>query len=373
LNSNFTPIFSLSFYYLSMKTTYFGALASLIALIFLSACQTTSTALQVLKPAEFKISEDIKTIAVVDRAKPSSGVINVLEGMVSGELIGADREGRRRAVAGLIEGLTRTPRFQVKSTGVELEGSKSGNTMLAPLDWAYIEKVCRDYNVDAVVTIELFDSDQDMRRSTRTIKEKNKEGKEISRLAYDVSRRLSVQMGWRLYDPKTRIIVDEARTSRDKTDSGSGDTEAKATDNLPSPYRLIENLGYDAGLAYGARIAPTYVTIHRTFYDNVKGAASEDMKRAARYANAGTWTQAMSIWESLAKGNTDKKTAGRAALNMAVANEVLEKFEDAYQWAKKAYGDFGNSEAKSYMGEIQTRINDAQKVRYQMTKKKEGV
>jgi hypothetical protein len=356
-----------------MKTSYSGAIASFIAVFFLSACQTTSTALQVLKPAEFKISEDIKTIAVIDRARPSSSFVNVLEGMVSGELIGADREGRRRAVAGLTEGLTRTPRFQVKSTGIELDGSKSGNTILAPLDWEYIEKVCRDYNVDAVVAIEMFDSDQDLRRSTRTVKEKNKEGVETSRIVHDVSRRLHVQMGWRLYDPKTRIVVDEARTSRDKSDTGTGSTEAKATDNMPSPYRLIENLGYNAGLAYGARIAPTYVTIHRTFYDDVKGEGSEDMKKAARYAKTGDWTQAMEVWESLAKNNADKKTAGRAALNMTVGNEVLEKFEDAYQWAKKAYGDFGNSEAKSYMGDLQIRINDAQKVRYQMTKKKEGV
>jgi hypothetical protein len=356
-----------------MKTNNLRTIVPLMGVLFLAACQTTSTALRVLKPAEFKISEDIKTIAVVDRARPSNGAINVLEGMLSGELIGADREGRRRAVSGLIEGLTRTPRFQVKSTGIELDGSKSGNTMLAPLDWAYIEKVCRDYNVDAVATIELFDSEQDLRRSTRTVKEKDKDGKETSRLAYDVSRRISVQMGWRLYDPKTRIVVDEARTSRDKTDTGSGNSEAKAADNMPSPYRLIENLGYDAGLAYGARIAPTYVTIHRTFYDNVKGAGSEDMKRAARYAEGGDWLKAMSIWENLAKNNADKKTAGRASLNMAVGCEVLEKFEDAYQWAKKAYGDHGNSEAKSYMNEIQMRMDDERKVRYQMTKKKDGV
>jgi hypothetical protein len=89
---------------------------------------------------------------------------NHLEGAVTGESINGDREGRRRAVEGLIESLTRTPRFTVKSTGIELLGSRSGGSMPLPLDWRQIDDICRQYNVDAVAAIESFDSDQNTTR-----------------------------------------------------------------------------------------------------------------------------------------------------------------------------------------------------------------
>jgi hypothetical protein len=125
---------------------------------FLTGCMK-STSLTVLQPAQFKVPDHITKVAVVDRSKPSSGWLNVLEGLFSGEAIGQDRQSRAEAVRGLTDALQRTPRFRVISTGIEMEGTQAGGSLPAPLPWAEVERICADYSADAVVAIESFDSD----------------------------------------------------------------------------------------------------------------------------------------------------------------------------------------------------------------------
>jgi hypothetical protein len=55
---------------------------------------------------------------------------------------------------------------------------------------------------------------------------------------------------------------------------------------------------------------------------------------------------------------------------MAVANESLGKLDSALDWAKKAYTDFGNKKAKSYIETIKMRQNDERKLEYQLAKPK---
>jgi hypothetical protein len=348
-----------------MKKIIFQLCLAALATAFFPACMS-STRIQVLQPAAFKVPDHINVIAVIDRSKPSKGWVNVLEGMATGESINADKEGRHRAVQGLIEALTRTPRFTVKSTAVEMFGSRSGGVMLPPLDWRDVEDICRQYNVDAVAAIEFFDSDQNISRSRKEIKEKNKEGKETIRYTFVANRRLNVRLGWRLYDPKKQIIVDEAATTRGVNNEAQGDTENKATANLPSAYRIVEDLGFGSGLDYGARIAPTWITVTRQYYTSAKGVYADKMKQAARYAEGKEWTKAAEIWQPIAENKADKKAGGRAAMNMAVANEVLGKLEYALDWASKSYRDFGNNDARAYMDKLKMRMNDARKVDDQM-------
>ena len=96
-----------------MKKITFLAFALLII-----ACKP-ATQLQVIKPAAINLPDHINVLATIDRSKPSSGFVDVLEGGVTGESIHQDRDGRRRALEVLSTTLTRTPRFEVIHTGLE--------------------------------------------------------------------------------------------------------------------------------------------------------------------------------------------------------------------------------------------------------------
>lgn len=343
--------------------------ASLLLLLALVAC-TRNTTLQVLQPAQMTLPEHITTVAIVDRSKPSNGWSNFLEGLLTGEEIGQDRRSRQTAVDGLTNALTRTPRFQVKSTGIEMTGSKAGGRMPAAMEWSEVEKICRDYATNAVVTIESFDSDN--ARSTRPVTEtkKDKTGKKYNVITYESQQRTSVRIGWRLYDPKTRIILDEYVTDDYLERRGSGATDRAALNNLPSQLDVTRDVAYNVGIEYGARIAPIYVNISRAYYTKAKGFKTQ-MKQAGRYLESRDLEKATYHWKKIiASAGENRKAAGRAAYNMAVASEINGNLDLALEWAQKAWTDYGNKKARDYINVIKARKNDARKVDAQMPGKK---
>jgi Family of unknown function (DUF6340) len=352
-----------------MKISTFFIMVLFSILCSLNSC-APSTQIRALKPAQMKIDDHIATIAIIDRSKPSKGWLTALEGAVTGESIGQDKDGRRKAVQGLAEALSKTPRFSLKETGIELIGSETGSSMLPPMDWNEVMNICQKYGADALAVIEMFDSDQNIQIRRNSTKIKSKSGGDSTRIEFEADRRLDVKLGWRLYDPKTKIIVDEVMTTRGGDSREKGDTEQKARARLPSIYRVVDDVSYGAGLDYGARIAPTWITLNRTYFGKTKGIYEEKMKQATRYAEASDWLKAAEIWQPIAQQNTDIKTAGKAAFNMAVANESLGKLDSALDWAKKAFTEFGNKEAKNYIEVLKMRQNDERKVEHQLTKPK---
>jgi len=335
----------------------------------LGAC-TRNTTLQVLQPAQMTLPEHITTVAIVDRSKPSNGWSNFFEGVLTGEEIGQDRRSRQTAVDGLTNALTRTPRFQVKSTGIEMTGSKAGARMPPALEWSEVDKICRDYGTNAVVTIESFDSDN--ARSARPVAEtkKDKTGKKYTVTTYQSQQRTGVRIGWRLYDPKSQIILDEYVTDDYLERNGSGATERAALNNLPAQVDVTRDVAYNVGLEYGARIAPIYVQVSRAYYHKAKGYKTQ-MKQAARFLESRDIEKASATYKRIiAHAGENRKAAGRAAYNMAVASELSGNLDLALEWAQKAWTDYGNKKAKSYINVLKARKNDARKVDAQMPGKK---
>lgn len=344
--------------------------ALLLLVIALSAC-TRNTTLRVLQPAQLTLPEHVSVVAIADRSKPSNGWSNFLEGLLTGEQIGQDRKSRQTAVDGLTNALTRTPRFQVKSTGIEMSGSKAGGRMPAALEWSEVDKICREYGANALVTIESFDSDNSRSAQAFSETKKDKTGKKYTVTNYRAQQRTSVRIGWRLYDPKTRIILDEYVTDDYLERSGRGATDRAALNNLPSQLDVTRDVAYNVGLEYGARIAPIYVNVSRAYYTKAKGYKS-DMKAAARYLASRDLEKATPIWKKIiAKtAGTNRKVAGRAAYNMAVAAEISGNLDLALEWAEKSFQDYGNKKAGTYINVLKARKNDARKVDAQMPGKR---
>lgn len=345
------------------------ALITLLAGL-VSGCMP-STSMQVLQPAQMTVPEHINTLALVDRSKPSNGWLNVLEGLFSGEAISQDRRSRQEAMTGLTDALTRTPRFKVKNTGIEMTGSKAGGNMPRPLEWSEVEQICKDYQVDAVVALESFDSDNSTNTSRRLRKRKDKNGKEYTETTYDARLRSAVRIGWRTYDPKRKIIFDEYVTEDFLERQASGNTERRALDNLPSQVSVTRDVAFNVGIEYGARIAPIYVTVSRSYYGKAKGYKTL-MQQAARHFEGRNYEMATNMWKKvIAQAEKDnKKAAGRAAYNMAVAAEVKGNLDIALDWAKRAWTDYGNKRARQYIYTIEQRLNDARKVDSQLPGKK---
>ncbi|MCB0643175.1 MAG: hypothetical protein KDC44_16115 [Phaeodactylibacter sp.] len=338
--------------------------ALLFCLFLISSC-TTSTRIEVLQPAQMKLPEHIKTMATIDRSKPSSGFTTALEGLFTGEGIGQDRRGREQALTGLNSALSQTPRLELKPTYIELEGSRGGINMAPPLPWSEILAICESYGTDAVLAIESYDSDVSVRTNRYEEKYKDKDGKERLRYGWNADANANVKIGWRLYDPKNQVILDEHTTFASGSFSGDGSSERSALNDLPDMAYVVFDMSRDAGHQYGMRVAPVWVSIQRAYFTKGKKPYKADMQTAARYTQSGQWALAAEIWQQLVV-SADRKTAGRAAYNLAVASEREDQLQRALEWADQAFLEFGNNNARTYSQVLRQRIAEAQQIEYQM-------
>ena len=335
-------------------------------ILLVYACNSSTTKIEVLQPAEIFIPENVETIVTIDRSKPAKGFLSFLEGAISGEEVGQDKEGRRRALQGLTEALTRTPRFNVIHSGYEKIGSKTSLRLIEPMNWYEVKALCEEFRADAVLAIEMYDSDVLIETTEKERKKKNKDGKEFIETYFEDKMDLSVKMGWRLYDPVNKIIIDEFTTRDEDGATADGLTKETARKNLPDVYQMARDISFVAGRLYGERIAPTWVFVNRDYYTSVKGPEQAAMEKAARMAETRDWRNAAKAWNEVIASSVDIETQGKAAYNIAIANESLGKLQNARDWAQKAYVEFGNKKAKNYIQTIETRIYEQQLVEEQL-------
>lgn len=323
----------------------------------------SSVSMQVLKPAQVSIPNHIQKVAVVNRTKPSkeNKAMNIIEGVLTGEGIYADREGAEDCLLGLKESLTRTDRFSVyQPAGIDLKGTGTG-VLAPPLTWEDVEKICTENSVDAVIALEAFDSDSRIEMASGPVNTKDAKGNPITITEHRANMRMDVTTGWRVYDPKNRRIVDEFRSIDNQGFNAKGANPDAARAGLPIKRDAIKRTGFYAGKQYGNRISPSWTTISRGYYSKM----NSNFKLARKKVQYRDWDGAAEIWkkESL---NADRKTAGMACYNMAVAAEVQGNLELAYEWANKSYKEFGNFKGATYASIIQSRMYDVQRLNEQM-------
>ncbi len=333
------------------------------ALVFMSCSPTTS--IKVLKPAAIYIPDHIQVIGTLDRSMPESGFKNIMEGIFSGEEIGQDKRGRRAAIQGFSKVLSQTPRFTIKPVQTELTGSKDGASMTAPLDWSEVDKLCKSYQLDALATLEMFDSDQIFRRTTNNEKYKDKNNKELTRTRYNIERRMEIRTGFRIYDNINKVVIDEHVTSAFDEDSGNGLSDSEASNSLRNVYDQVQEAGVQSGGIYARRIAPLYETLSRSFKRKVP--TNKDAHEKALVAvKKKDWKQASEIWHTMATTSSNTKTKANACYNLAIVYEAQGELQLAAEWAEKSFASYGLKAGKTYLEIIKQRIEDNERLKVQM-------
>jgi hypothetical protein len=345
-----------------MKSTFRALFFILMLPILLVSCRTASHQMQILKPATINIPTEIKQVGIINRSLPEKGqgAMNVLEGLVTGESIGADREGSQECMRGLAAGLNSNPRFTaVLIEGVEFRGT---GTRQWPefLDWNQVEELCERFRVDAIVALETFDSDMELRKSSADV-ERTIDKKKVIVKEYYADLSMNVRSGWTIYKPEGRQIIDRNAFNDEMSWRESGDTPDQVLGKLPSKRRSINESGYYSGRQYGRRISPTWVTESRTYFRK----ANDDFKVASKYVKQDRWNDAIAIWKKYTL-STDPKIAGRAAYNMALASEVEGNLSLALEWANRAWQQHGLKKARHYSNLLNDRIYQQERLNQQM-------
>lgn len=330
-------------------------IAACAVLITTASCNKKSTPINLLRPAEVTLPSEVNTMVTIDRSRPASGFWNVVEGLFTGEEIGQDREGRRRAIESLRVNLTRTPRFKVIHSGVELSGSRSGSRFPEPLAWDIVRDYCRKYQADVLVALELFDSDTPM--AVRSERKKDAEGNEYKEFIVDQT--VIIRTGWRVYEPKTQTILDEHVSTAQRIFSSRGLDSMQVVSARRWQLEDVRAIAGLAGMEYTKRIAPIWIIENRQIYRKGKDKRfHSQFDQANEWIKIGRWDMTIPIYKSIVQNASDPVTAGRAAFNLAVAYEQTENFSQAIEWTEIAHIRYKIRPARDYHARLLRRQND---------------
>lgn len=169
---------------LSSKNTLNVLFAAI--LLIASGCSKNVTMTR-LVPAPVTVPSHVQKIVLVDRTKPQSEGLAIIEGIITGELPFEVRNAVQATLSSLQMSLNSSPRFEIVRATERLPGGIFGQMFPNPLDWYTVEQLANRYDADAVLTLENFSSDFVVTDQQRLIKKTVTEGK--------TTRQVEVQ-GW---------------------------------------------------------------------------------------------------------------------------------------------------------------------------------
>ncbi|MFN8209009.1 MAG: DUF6340 family protein [Bacteroidales bacterium] len=318
----------------------------------LYSCKTQDLYLSVLEPAPVTLPNYIKKPGVINRTQVSESTKNMdkVDKVLSLEGAELDKEGASACIAGLSNELLKNKRFNeivnVSAPGLSTTGS---GIFPAPLGWEEVDRLCKQSGTDALFSLEMFDTDTKIDYS-QTKKEVKSPLGIVPLIEHHARMQTLVKTGWRIYDPKNRVIVDEIPMSDEITFSGDGINPVAAAKALMGRKDAVKQVSEQVGQAYAMRIIPYWIRVSREYY--VKG--TDNFKIAKRKARTGNWDEASRHWEK-ELNNSKAKIAGRACYNMAIINEINGNLDEAVKWAQKSYEDYNNKRALNYVRILENR------------------
>jgi len=98
------------------------------------------------------------------------------------------------------------------------------------------------------------------------------------------------------------------------------------------PEYLLDELSRVIGNQAATHFIPTWKTTERMFFTGY----NSRMQEAVGYAADKQWLKAESVWASELENKTKPADKAKIAFNLAVTNEMQDKFDEALEWAQKA-------------------------------------
>jgi hypothetical protein len=324
-----------------------------IAVILFSSCSSTNLVfISVKEPAPVTVPDYVKSVAIVNRSKPSekNKAIDDIHRVLSMESKTLIEEGSKACINGLNDEMVANNRFDniVMLDSTDLRSFGAG-VFPSPLDWADVEKICRETKTDALFSLELFDTDSKLNYSATPASIHTGFGT-LPAIESHVNMNTLVKTGWRMYDPQGRVVLDESSISKELQFAGKGINPVAAAAALIQKKEAVKQAGLAAGHLYATKIDPYWIRVTRDYF--VKG--NENLAIAKRKAQTGNWDAAGELWKKETT-STNRKVAGRACYNMAIINEINGDLDSAIQWAQKAYEEYRVRIALNYVNILRNR------------------
>lgn len=308
--------------------------------------------MDVTEPAPIQLSSGIHKVAVLNRSLPNKeGSIPAnLEKILSLEGMQLDSLGAEYCIDGMIQELKANAIYhEVIKVNDSVPGSGL-SIFPAQLTWSLVEDICSTHQVDALYVLSFFDTDARINYQTVPVSVNSPVGA-VKTLEHQATMQTVMKVGFRLYDPKRKLILDEYMINDVLVSRGRGINPLKAVEAILGRKEAVLQVSTDLGIEYALRVLPYNIRVARRYF--VRG--NDALKTARRKAETGNWSGAAELWES-STNSPKRRTAGRACYNMAVYAEMQGDLEGAISWAQIAYEDYNNKLARDYVRLLNNRL-----------------
>ena len=326
-------------------------LLSLFGLFLISCKQRVY--LTISDPPAVFLENEYETAAVINRTYSSgaSKPLDMLDNVLSLEG-NMDHTGSKAAVQGLFDELSVNSKFKYVALLDSMTVKNGGiDVFPAQLPWDEVEKICEETGVQLLFVLELYDTDSKISYSNRSVTKSTPLG-DVPMIEHIATMNTSIKTGWRIYDPKNKLIRDEIFLRDNLSSTGRGINPVKAASVLMNREQSVKQISTQVGRFYAGRLLSKNFRVWRNYYN--KG--SRNLKIANRRAEVNDWDGAGELWLKETESNK-RKVAGRACHNMAIYAEINGDLYGALEWAQKAYSDYNNKEAKDYARLLKNRVN----------------
>ncbi|MBU3026312.1 MULTISPECIES: DUF6340 family protein [Zobellia] len=340
--------------------------ACVILLLFSSCASTNKLTMGATEPARITLPSNAVRIGLINRSIPSeeNKVVDKIDKVLSLEGLNLDKEGAESAVTGLFDELTRNERFESITIINDIDVQRKGlGVFPAALNWQDVQEICEANNVDVLFSLEFYDTETKVNYEATTVTIPNSLGIKASLPGHKVTLNTAIKNGWRVYDPQSKLILDEYIANDYVTSVGSGVNPMKAVEAVIGRKEAVIQRSSHIGNSYGYDVRPLHKRISRDYF--VKG--TDNFVVAKRRAQTGDWDGAAALWEKEVS-NPDAKVAGRACYNMAIINEINGDLEKAMEWASKSYTDYNNGEALRYVNILKYRMAEKRQLERQLSR-----
>ena len=339
----------------------------LIIVLYACSCSVSNIKFEAIKPAQINVPTNIESLIIANRTTPTKNnqAENILDGILSGEQIGVDKRSSQDCINALKMKMSNSPRFKLIPTeSIEFKGSGTSE-MSKPLKWKKIEKNLKDYDADALIVLESFDSSSKVMDLGKRERKKKIDGEWTKIIEHVASLNVEVQAGWRIYDLKNQKIIEEQRFFDRKIFENADKKLVLAKMGLPKLDFAVSQAAILSGEQFFYRVSPHYIIINREYYKNLKNIKGFKIKsdnsnnlfiKASNYASNNNWREAVKIWKQFTN-HKNPSISSRAFFNLALASEANGQIDIAITWINKSL-DLGNKKAKIYRSKLEKRKLD---------------
>lgn len=324
-----------------------------ILIIFItSSCRTVSFVnFQVLKPAEVTLPNHVKSFSVVNNSfmqNRYSKLIKKKKTNIDYKLLNIDTTK--------VESLT--TKYIIKNLNEMLNDSPlykntvliSKNSKAEKLSWDYVSSICKQNNTDALISLEAFIHYDSV----------NFDGfySDYGYVYYTYIN-FKVTTVWRIYDPYEKEIIYRDIQISDVPFDSYAYSFKESIKEIPSDKVVSEEIANYVANEFFRKISPAWTDCSRMYFTG-----STNMLKAKKSVENNYWKEAAELWQNdLNKQN--RRIAGDAAYNMALAFEMEGDIEKALIWAKKSYQQFNNKWALDYIKKLEKRLKEQVKLNKQ--------